>query len=456
MTLKTVLSRLLSRPNDLENAERRHYDRYRNAFWTIASNIASRAAALALTLLSVRWTLPYLGTERFGAWMTITAFASILGLADFGISNSLTNRVAQVAASGNGDALRSTISKGLALLCLIGLTLSASLPILASHVAWTALIHLHGTNEESEITRTAQIFGILFGISIVGNGTTRIFAGLQRGFEAHIASLAASLASIPCLAYATTSHADIPTLILCTMGITQLGHLSLLARLWASGHFSPFKMSGALSEAAHFLETAWVFLLIQIGLVVASGSDSLILAHAQGPAAVTQYMVTLRITQIFSQPLAIINAPLWGAYADAKARGDKEFIRITFRRSLHFTLAGSSLGAALLIMAGGFSIREWTHDSTLISLPLIATMSIWLITESCGNSIGVLLNGLGLLRMQLLLILTYIAIALPAKLFGASSFGPTGMMLAGVMSYVLVFGLGYGLAYRETITTSMR
>ncbi len=45
---------------------------------TAVGNFAEMGTAFLLTLVSVALTLPYLGRDRFGAWMTIVSFTALL------------------------------------------------------------------------------------------------------------------------------------------------------------------------------------------------------------------------------------------------------------------------------------------------------------------------------------------------------------------------------------------
>lgn len=72
-------------PSDTE--EGRAAERYRRASWTMLAHATSSAASMLAMVLSVSWTVPYLGPERFGAWMTIASLAAVLSFLDLGVGN---------------------------------------------------------------------------------------------------------------------------------------------------------------------------------------------------------------------------------------------------------------------------------------------------------------------------------------------------------------------------------
>ena len=71
-------------PFDVQTEQGRRDERYRVALLSILANVLSRVVGVVLTLLSVSLTLPYLGVERFGIWMTVASFAAMLTFLDLG------------------------------------------------------------------------------------------------------------------------------------------------------------------------------------------------------------------------------------------------------------------------------------------------------------------------------------------------------------------------------------
>jgi O-antigen/teichoic acid export membrane protein len=95
---------------------------------------------MLVMVLSVSLTIPYLGAERFGVWMTIASFAGMLSFLDLGIGNALTNRVSYVESRNNNKLLRNTISGGIGVLLVIGVTSSITLFNLSIQITWHNLI----------------------------------------------------------------------------------------------------------------------------------------------------------------------------------------------------------------------------------------------------------------------------------------------------------------------------
>ena len=187
---------------------------------------------MAVMLLSVNWTISYLGTERFGIWMTIASFASMLTFLDLGVGNALVNHIAENAAQDKPIELEKSISGGLGFLGLIGVAVTVLLLLLAAFLPWAAVIKVADPQLVFETRRSAMLFALLFGFYLFTSGIQRVFGGLQRAFEGHFVAAISSLLAIMALWVAAKSKADVTVLLAATLGIQSLAGFPLLLLLF--------------------------------------------------------------------------------------------------------------------------------------------------------------------------------------------------------------------------------
>lgn len=457
MNLLTLHRYLRLTPFDTASEQGRSDERYRLAVLSMAVNVMSRVAAMAVMVLTVSLTLPYLGAERFGVWMTIASLAGMLMFLDLGIGNALTNKVAQVAAQNNPQRLRNTISGGLGFLFVIGCAAGTLLIVLFSILPWQQLIKVDNPLLHAEIRSAAMLFAGLFGLYIFSNGIQRIFTGLQRAYEGHLASTLGSLVTLLALGIAAKQESGIPVLLLITLGIQSVAGLSLLIVLLKRGQFGfPGLLSNIREETPHLLRIGGLFFLLQMGVMVGWGADSLIISSNLGAGQVAVFAVVQRLFQLVSQPMSIMNAPLWGAYADAHAKNDKAFIRKTLESSLKTTLAYTAIAAAVLVFAGEQIVDFWTEDAIRISSGLLAAYACWAILEAAGNALAMFMNGCGIVRQQVVQVVAFSVVSIAVKFFLIRNFGLEAMILGTVVTYAIITSAVYGWFYRETLFDQMR
>jgi O-antigen/teichoic acid export membrane protein len=261
----SFVQRLRLHPFPVDTVEGRAAERYRRAMLSMLANGASRALSMLSMVLTIRWTVPYLGTERFGAWMAIASFAALLGFLDLGIGNSLTNRIAHVSNSGDSRTISKIVSGGLGLLLIVAVLLAPILATAASLLPWSSLIKTQSALLTKEVATTAGVFGVLFAITILTNGVARIFHGLQQGYEVHIAAMVGSLIGLTGLAFAVRIQAGLPVLLLCSMGGSILGNIALWIVLGLRGQFKTTnwnsniraEVPSLLRSGAFFLASDW-------------------------------------------------------------------------------------------------------------------------------------------------------------------------------------------------------
>lgn len=439
-------------PFDTSSEQGRSDERYRLAVVSMAANVLSRGISMIVMVLTVSLTVRYLGAERFGVWMTIASFAGMLTFLDLGVGNALTNKVAQVAAQNNPGALRQTISGGLGFLFVLSCAIGALLYGLVSALPWDRLIKVQDTALDVEILNTVVVFSVLFGLNLFTNGIQRVFAGLQRSFETHLLSVAGSCLSLFALWFASRQEAGIPYLLAATLGIQSLANLGLLFILAKRDLFAVSCIaSHARAEGQHLLNVGGLFLILQVGTMVGWGADSLIISSTLGAAQVAVFSIVQRLFQFVTQPLSILNAPLWGAYADAHARGEKIFLRRTLRMSLIGTGVLCLAGATILLLAGARVADIWTGNTVSISVILLAAYGSWAVLDAVGNALGIFLNGCGIVKPQVFTVTAFVMFSIPAKLFSISEFGLEAMIFGQTLIYLIITSMFYGAIFKNKL-----
>ncbi len=457
MRIQTSLHYLRLRPFDTSTDEGRTAERYRLALWSIVAEVLARMSSMLVVVASIKWATPYLGAERFGAWATISSLATMLSFLDLGVANALTTRVAHAMRVGGAAEAAPIISRGMLILGSIAIAVGATLYALAWSLPWQGLLHLSDPALGHEVSQGAQTLAVLFAAGLLSNGLARVLHGLQRAYMAHGASIAGSLCSLVAMRLATDHLAPIPILLACQLAPPTLAVLLLALHLkrlrlvsWRQAKLATQQDHGPL------LQSAGLFFLLQVSTAIGWNADSLLLASVAGASSVASFNVTQRLFQFISQPLAVINAPLWSAYADAQAAHDHTFIRNTFVRSIALTAGLAAAGTVACVLVGQNIVIAWTGGTLHTSLALLSAMATWTLLETTGNALAMLLNGLNIVRQQVWTAGLFIVLAIPAKYVFASRFDAPGLLLGSIITYVIALGVGYGVLFRKDITAHLR
>src|SRR5262245_368447 len=100
-TARKAMSQL--RPRELSTLAPalRSRERYRRIGLTAAASVWATSISIATGLISVPLALHYLGSQRYGLFVTILAVSALLGFANLGLSGGLVNAVSE--ALGEND-----------------------------------------------------------------------------------------------------------------------------------------------------------------------------------------------------------------------------------------------------------------------------------------------------------------------------------------------------------------
>jgi O-antigen/teichoic acid export membrane protein len=420
-------------------------ERYRLAALGSLANFLSSLLGLLTLVVTVPLTLSYLGEERFGVWMTIGSLATLLSFLDLGIGNGLINRVARAKAEAAQPDLPSVISHGLLVLLAVGGTVGVLLFCLVQYLPIARLIKVTDPALIGEAETSILTFCVIFAASIPLGGLQKIFQGLQLAWIAHLVKALSALLSLLLVYFSAQQKAGIPVLLLATFGIQTFVFFALLYPLVREKKLClPRFSAGELTqETKSLLNTGGLFLFLQIGYLVGWGSDPMIISSVLGAGEVTKLALVQRLFQFVLLPLSIINAPMWAAYADANARGDRDFISHALKRTLVRTAALAAVGCVGMIFLSPFIFRAWLRGNVEIPADLVMTYGLWIFIQCVFIPVSMLLNGLGVVKAQAMVVLAFCIVCLPLKFLLIQHIGVVGVIQAAIIAYLLTAAIPY-------------
>lgn len=431
------------KPFDVSTAEGLDQERNRIALLSMFANAGSKGAAMLLVLAGISWTLPYLGEERFGAWMAILSVATVLSFLDLGVGNALTNHVAKAGARGR-ESLKSAVTGGLLIVAFIATFLLFCLNLVHSYLPWDLVLKSNSPPLVSEINSTIRFFYFAFALLLYSNAVVKTYAGLQRAHIANSLQTLVSLIALIFLFFLAQSEAGIATLLAVTVGPICVTGI-VLTLVLIKERLILFR--GAVSEVrknfSDVFSVGGLFFVLQIAVIVGWGGDALIVSATAGLGAVASFAVVQRLFQFVSQPFAILNSSLWPAYADAQAKNNLIYLKQLFKRSLFVSTVGGGLSVLFLAAVSPVLISFLADEHLQIDPVFIWLFAVWMFVEIIGNCLGTFMNGVGIIRVQVLLSLVFVAVAFPAKILMTQVYGLNGMVLVNIIAYLVMFMCPY-------------
>ncbi len=431
--------------------------RYRRALLTAATSVGARVITLGTSLISVPLTLHYLGIARYGVWMTLSSFGTLLAFADAGVSNGLINAVAAASARGDQAEVRRYVSSAMVVLLAIGALIVSAFWLCGFYVSWQNILSSRSAAVPAgEVRHAMQIFVVCFALSLPATAIYRIQNALQQGYTAGLWQLGASLATLAALFGVIQLRGGLPLLVLSSFGITAA--TGIVAAGWSWTHSLRWTRPGlAHVRGAHarlLFRTGWYFLVLQITSSIAYAADNIIIAHVLGPTAVASYSIVARIFEAIVGVAAMFAGPLWPAFADAAVREDHAWAANALTRAFSWTLAGLAAVVVAVVAGSEPLIRAWLGPAAPYSFALFAAYGVWAVLKGSGASCAAFLNGSGLLAPQVWIAVAFALSSIAARVYAARAFGLVGIPLALAASYLVCVLIPYSSVIRGYFRTT--
>lgn len=434
------LAALLSlRPFDGATAQGRARERHRRVALSATAAAAGKLVTVGTALVSVPLTLHYLGTERYGMWMTMSSVIAMLSFADLGMGNGILNAVAESHGRDDRRAIRQHISSGYLILGLIATLFALLFSASYSFVEWQRLFNVQSAIARSEAGPALAVFVAFFALNIPLGIVQRVQIGLQQGFSASLWQCLGSIFGLAGILLAVYLEAGLPWLVTAMLGGPMLATLcnSIQFFVFAQPDLAPSARLASRAVVRRIARIGLLFLALQMIVSIAYASDNIVIAQILGASAVTEYAVPEKMFSLIGVLLGMVLGPLWPAYGEAIARGDSSWVRQTLRRSLTSAIVIASLLASLLVLFGDRLISLWVGHAVDPPLALLVVLGVWKIMEAAGNALAVFLNGANILRLQAILAAAMAAAAITLKLVLVQRIGIPGAVLATILSYAV-------------------
>jgi O-antigen/teichoic acid export membrane protein len=419
------------RRSDLTTEAGRAHERHRRIAMAALASALAKLVSIATALVSVPLTLHYLGTERYGMWVTITTFTSMLTFADLGIGNGLLTAVSRASGRDDVELIRAYVSSALAVLALVAcVILAAALAAMATGcVNWPALFNVHGALAKAEAGPAMIVFLVCFALAMPATIIQRLQYGLQMGFVASLWQCAASLLSLAGLLVAIWFRAGLPWLVLCLSGVPLLVAClnSLVFFGWVRPATAPRPQFVSRAYAREVLGAGILFFVLQLAVAVTYTSDNVVIAHMLGAEMVPQYAVPDRLFALTSMMVGFAVTPLWPAFSEAIARGDRAWARRTLLRAT--TIAGLVGGGfcLLLLLGGKLILHLWVGNAIMPTFALLSGFAVWRTLESLVGPASMYLNGIRAMRFQVVIAVTTATLVIILEVMTIRHVGVAGL-----------------------------
>jgi O-antigen/teichoic acid export membrane protein len=436
--VRQVISLVRLRPFDTHDAAGRSAERHRRLALTSLAALVSRILGMAVTFISLRMTVDYLGPERNGMWLTMSSMVAMLAFADLGLGSGVMNAVADASGRDDRDGARRFVSSAFFLLAGIACIIVILFAIIYPLISWPRIFNVTAPQAIQEAGPGFAVFLACFLINLPLAIIVRVQMAYQEGFISAITSIAGSALSLAGLYAVIKSNLSLPWMILALSGLPAAAtffsglYLFGLQRPWLRPSFARIDRAAI----GVVLKTGVLFLMLQIAGNLAFLSDNVVAAQVLGSSKVSDYSYPFRLFMLPTVIVTMTTGALWPVYAEAIARGDADWVRRTFYRSLRLAVVISLMAAAFLLAFSRPLLFLWVKNKVPSpSWMLCGGLAAWLVLFSISSTMSMLLNGLNIVKFQIVTAGLMAVVNLALSIILARRIGIAGLIWGTVISY---------------------
>lgn len=368
----------------------------------ILFSIILKGINILCSLILVPLTLHYLTGEVYGIWMTLTTILFWVSYFDIGLGNGMRNYLTQALSNNNTKLAKEYISTTLLLLIFIVIIISIIVFTFLPFVNWNQLFNSNAlpNNTLKSIITMAILFTFL---NFILKNIGVIFMALQKYAVNDLLVVSGNILALLIifiltkftkgnLAYVTLAFTASPTIVFL---------ISCIPIFYKYPQLRPSRKYINLSISKSLISKSISFFFIQItSCLVIYGSANVFIAKYAGPIQVSVYNVSYKYFSIIVLGFAIILSPIWNAYTDAYEKGEMQWIRKCFKRTLMIFGITCILGL-ILLMASSMIYHIWIGNSLHIPFSVSLSVLLYICCYNLNNCVTCLLNGLNIIQVQL-------------------------------------------------------
>lgn len=417
-------------------------------------SLLNKLVSLLAIFFYVRWTIPYLGQERFGVWMAMSSIIAFIAVfSDLGLGSSLVNYIAATKLKEERSTLKEYISSAFFFLLIMSCSLGLILFGLNNQIL---LLIGNGLQNADYISEVRLSIFLLFSFFLIGLPFIIIDKTLEGLQLTYISSIWAGVGNILSLliTYIFTQYSlPIYWLIVSTIGVQSIFRifyffLEFQGRLKGFGpSFTKYNVDTLVKLLKHGL----LFFILNLFYVLAFQVDNLIITKELGVKNVPVFSLMQKLITI-SLFFWFYTISLWPAFAEAHSNNDKVWIKKTTRFVALLNTSFGLLFGLVIIFFSSTILFYWSKGEVgSPSFQMKLGFALFVVVNGLISTAGMVFNTGPLVKKHALEFCLASFVTICCKMFFVKKFGVDYLMYLSILPFVLLYLLPCFLKYRKYV-----
>lgn len=357
---------------------------------------------ILIGLVQLPLTINYVDSENYGIWVTLSSMVAWMSFFDIGINNGLKNKLTEAIAIKDYGLAQKYVSTTYAMLSLIFIPLMLILLTIVPLIDWCSILNLPQRYGQNLVVALC-ILVAYFCLNTIFSTINVVLTADQQPADASLRNLiqhVASLVIIWILTLTTRGNLINLCLALCLCPIVIIlifnftlykGKYSLIAPTFKTVDFK---------VAPNLMKLGIKFFIIQVAGVIQWQLTNFLIIRYFGAVSVTEYNIAYKYLSVLYMVWGIMLTPVWAATTDAMTKGEYTWIRHTIDKFLKAFVLFTACGF-LMVVLSPWVYDIWIGNKVSIPIMLSTAVLIYNLTLMFGGVFVNILNGCGILKLQM-------------------------------------------------------
>lgn len=415
-------------------------DRTKKIKKNIISMFLIRGISIGITYFYVPLLLDALDKVEYGIWLTLTSIVAWINMFDVGLGNGLRNKLSSALAKSDRVLGQQLVSTGYVAIFIMAFGLMGLFSIVYPYVSWTEV--LNAPPDSADVINPLVFVVVLaFCMQFALNMITSVLYALQMPAFSSFTLMIGQLISFIAVAIEYKMFGITSLLILgssvAVIPLLGMTGVTLYVFLYRYPYLHPKIKLFDIRHVKSIFNLGVQFFLLQIITIILYQANNLIITHTVGNTDVVVYNVAYKLMHSIVLVFSIIVTPMWSAATEAYTLGDFNWLKVINKKLMKIVGLLSVGGLAILCLS------PWIYDLWLgkgeLNIPvsttaLLLAQSVFFILYS---SHGYMLNGMGKLRIQMILTSIMAVLYVPLAVYAGKNFGLNGIIAVFALNSLL-------------------
>lgn len=419
-------------------------ERSNKAINNIIISLFAKAISVITPLLIVPLTIDYVNPTQYGIWLTLSSIIAWANILDIGLGHGFRNKFAESVAAENYVLARKYVSTTYFIISVMMVVAILILFCINSFIDWTEILKVD-SSYFSELRAVFAIVSSFFCLNmIVQVFCTLLSADQKPGISALVSGGGQLFSLIAIYILTKTSEGSLLNLAIYFSGVPCLFILLVSILSFRFTKYKNFRPSFSFVDSKlikHIVSLGIQFFIIHICLIFIFQIINIVLSREIGPESVTQYNICQKYFGLINSVMVVITVPFWSAFTDAYCKKDFKWMKGTMRK-LEICCCGALIVGIIMLAISEPVYNIWVGESVSVPFTLSLMMLVFIIAQTFEQTYMYMINGIGTIRIQLLLFLCTGIVAWPILVYSSRFWGVCGALLFPTFVYSLVAIVG--------------